>query len=331
MARIESNYFFEEQIPFSFQLNWQKSNFYDKKSLNRYGFSDFGISFLYHNYYDAELGKNYGLYGFMEFYLLKPKHNLKLSFRLSQGIAYNTNPYNKYSNPKNKFFGTHLLFPIDAFFYLRYPRIFDNWGLQIGLGIFHYSNGNLSSPNYGSNIPSFNFGINYDFRKNELITTKEKQKFDKYFHYYALMRFGINESDYIGSGRFPFYVPVFQIERALSYRNKINLGVELFLSYFLKEQIAYEADAEPELNVSKNTDFKRIGIYAEHEFCYDKFGINLGVGYYIYYPYHFETRFYNRLGIKYHISDKLAFAYSLKVHGINRAEAMEWGIYYKLF
>ncbi len=330
MARIESNYFFEEQIPVSFQLNLQKSNFLNKKSLSQYGFSDFGLSFLFHDYKDTELGVNYGLYAFMEYYLTKPVNRLKLSFRLSHGIAYNTKPYNKKNNPKNKFFGTHLLLPIDAFFYLKYPNIFNHWGLQVGLGIFHYSNGNLQSPNYGSNIPSFNFGINYDLSNTKIVTKKIKLHFDKKLHYTALFRTGLNESDYIDSGQFPFFIPGFQLEKSFSYRNKLILGTELFVSYFLKEQIAYEAVSMYEKELDNDTDFKRIGVFAEHEFFYGKFGIDLGIGYYVYYPYHFETRFYNRLGLKYYFSNKFALAYTLKVHGINRAEAFELGLYYRI-
>ena len=330
MARIESNYFFEDKIPFSFQLSYQKSNFYEQNSLNKFGFSDFGATFLYHNYKDKQLGKNYGLYIFMEYYLINPTRNLLFSFRLSQGIAYNTNPYDRFDNPKNKFFGTHLLLPIDAFLFLRYPKIIGNWGLQAGLGIFHYSNGNLQSPNYGSNIPSFNFGINYDFR-NAKILKKKKLSYNNDWHFNVFLRFGINESDYIDSGQYPFYIPGFKFEKHLSFRNKITFGSELFLSYFLKEQIAYESIAFPEYKINKNTDFKRIGVFAEHEFFYGKFGIGLSFGYYIYYPYHFETRFYNRLALNFYLSKKIGLSYSLKVHGINRAEAMELGISYNVF
>jgi len=75
---------------------------------------------------------------------------------------------------------------------------------------------------------------------------------------------------------------------------------------------------------------KRIGIFVDHEFYYGKFGINTSVGYYVYYPYKFESRIYNRLGVSYYFTDKLAAMYSIKVHDINRAEAIEFSLIYQI-
>ena len=330
LSRVESNYFFEENMPFSLQFNWQKSNFYSQKDLNRYGYTDFGVTFLLHHYNDNELGTNYGILAFMEFYLIKPIHKMSLSFRLSQGISYNTNPYDKQKNPKNYFFGTHLSMPINLFFYWRYPKIIDNFGAEIGLGIFHYSNGNLGSPNYGSNIPSINFGINYDLRKKVPHLKKQDFSFDKKWHSYGFIRFGINESDYVNSGKFPFFVPGFQLEKHINFRHKFSLGTEWFLSYFLKEQIAYEAEAYPEYNVDAATDFKRVGVYGSYEFYYKKFGLDFGLGYYIYYPYAFETRYYNRMMFKYYLKNNIILGGSLKFHALSRAEAFEFFVGYRI-
>jgi hypothetical protein len=330
LARIETNYLFEEKMPYSFQVNWQKANYYDKNQLSQFGYSDLGLTFLYHDFRDNELGKNYGIYAFMEYYLIKPVHKLQLSFRVSQGLAYNTNPYNKFHNSKNKLFGSHWLFPFDIALYLKIPKIYGYWGLQAGLAVFHYSNGNLQSPNYGANIPSLTLGVNYDMRRGKVLKDKPIPKIDKALHYVAFMRFGCNESDYYDSGIFPFFIPGFQVEKHLNFRHKFILGTELFLSYFLREQIRYEYYSIPEYHLDKIYDFKRLGVFFEHEFYYKSIGINTGIGYYIYYPYHFETRLYNRLGVKYYINRHWTALYSLKVHSINRAEAMEFGIMYRL-
>jgi len=329
LARIHSNYSFEEEMPFSFQLNWSKANYYNQNNLNRFGYTDFGISFLYHDFKDEQLGKNYGLYIFSDFYLTKPWHKFQLSFRAMMGLAYNTNPYDKVTNPKNRLFGEHLLFPFDIALYLKSPR-WANWRAEMGLGVFHYSDGNLQAPNYGANIPSVMFGLVYDQRNQQILKQKEKLPFNKKWQYTPFLRFGMNESDYKDSGVFPFFIPGFQVEKHLNYRHKISFGAELFLSYFLKEQISYEYHTMPELGLEKEYDFKRVGIFAEHEFYYGKFGLVMGVGYYVYYPYAFESRLYNRLGAKYYFNNKWSASYSIKVHDINRAEAIELGVYYRI-
>ena len=330
LARIVTNYWFEEKMPYSFQLNWHRSNYENQKRLNIFGYSDFGATFLYHDFRDNELGKNYGLYAFMEYYLNRPSHRLQLSFRVSQGIAYNTNPYNRQTNSKNKLFGSHLLFPIDVALYLKYPKIFGHWGWQMGLAIFHYSNGFLQSPNYGANIPSLTLGLNYDFRSNEVLSDKHFPDYEKKWQFLAFLRLGINESVYYDSGQRPFFVPGFQVEKHLSFRHKINFGAELYLSYFLREQIRYEYYSMSEYRLDKMYDFKRIGVFAEYEFFYQKLGINMGVGYHVYSPYPYRTKLYNRFGTKYYLSKHWIGLFSLKVYDINNAEAMEFGVMYRL-
>ncbi len=48
-------------------------------------------------------------------------------------------------------------------------------------------------------------------------------------------------------------------------------------------------------------------------------------GYYVYYPFEFESRNYIRLGFKRYFGDKIFGAITLKSHGF-RAEAVEFGI-----
>ena len=329
IARVEANYFFDKQMPLAFQLNWHKPNYFSQSKLNTYGYSDFGLTFLYHDFRDEKLGKNLGLYAFMDFYFWKPKDGFQMSFRASQGVAYNTHPYDRITNSKNKFFGSHWLFPFDIAVYLKSPKIYNYCRIQAGFGVFHYSNGNLQSPNYGANLPSLTLGLLYDGRKEKTLDKQAVKDYNHKWQFAGFLRFGANESDYYDSGVYPFFIPGFQVEKHLNYRHKLIFGAELFLSYFLKEQIRYEYYAVPEKHIDKIYDFKRIGVYAEHEFYYKKLGINLGVGYYVYYPYAFESRIYNRLGTKYYINKHWAAMYSVKVHDINRAEAMEFSLMYR--
>lgn len=328
IADFESPYLFDELMPYSFQISWQKPNYTTKRKLDIFGYSDIGLLFLYHDFRYDELGKNYGLYAFMEYYLLKPIHRLQLSFRLSHGISYNTKPYDRYDNSKNKLFGSNWLFPFSFGLNLKYPNIYERWGAQLGISVFHYSNGNLYSPNRGANIPSIVMGINYDLRSESVLLEKNNPSYDNSWQYLLFLRFGLNESDYYDSGLFPFFTPGFQLEKHLSFRHKVNFGTELFLSYFLREIIKYEYYVYPEFQLEKIVDFKRLGIFVGHEFFYQKFGIITDIGYYLYYPYQFESRYYSRVGLRYYISKNWLFSYNIKAHRFSRAEAIELGIMY---
>ena len=70
-----------------------------------YGYPDTGFSFVYQNMNNPTLGQNFGLYAHYNFYFFKRN----LQFRIGQGIAYNTNPYDKNTNFRNNAYGTHLL------------------------------------------------------------------------------------------------------------------------------------------------------------------------------------------------------------------------------
>jgi len=330
LSRVNTNYYFEESMPTSFQLSWQKSNYLDVNSLSKYGYADFGLTFLYHDFKDQTLGKNFGFYAFMEYYLWRPNKKWHLSTRISLGVAYNTNPYNKTYNQKNMLFGSHWLFPIDIGIWLKSPKILRRWRLQTGFSIFHYSNGNIQSPNYGANIPSASFGLIYDLKKDSVVLQKRKLPYSKNWQYVVFLRAGVNESDYTDSGVFPFYIPGFQVEKHLNYRHKLIIGTEFFMSYFLKELIRHEYRTMPEYHIQKIDDFKRLGVFLEHEFFYQKLGIDIGMGYYVYYPYHFESRYYNRLGVKYYYNKNFRLSYTIKTYGLNKAEAMEFSLMYKL-
>lgn len=63
--------------------------------------------------------------------------------------------------------------------------------------------------------------------------------------------------------------------------------------------ILYNAVAFPELpDTDARADHKRISLIVGHELDIDNFSIITQFGYYIYYPYKYETRYYERIGVK---------------------------------
>ena len=99
---------------------------------------------------------------------------------------------------------------------------------------------------------------------------------------------GINESDIIGAGQFPFYIFSGYADKRVSSKSAIQLGADVFFSNFLKELIRYQSISFPENNVAADTDFKRVGVFVGHELFINKLSIGTQLGYYVYYPYDFE-------------------------------------------
>lgn len=309
--------------PEGFIFSWNKKTFGDETWQQRYNYPDYGASFIYQDLKNDVLGHSYGIYGHYNFYFFKRN----VLFRVGQGLAYNTNPYDKYNNPKNVALGSHIL--SSTYFMLNYKKenLFNRVGFQTGLTLIHYSNANVKAPNTSINTVGVNVGLHYnlDDGSQEFIKDSDAKKITEPIKYNFAFRTGINQSDVIGSDQFPFYILSAYADKRLSHYSAIQFGTDVFFSNFLKEFIYYRSVAFPEDNLSGNEDHKRVGLFAGHELFVNKMSLITQLGYYVYYPFNFETRVYMRIGLKHYFGNKFFGSVTLKSHGA-RAEAVEFGV-----
>ena len=304
-------------------LSWNKKTFGNQAWEQRYNFPDYGFSFTYQNLKNDVLGNNFGLYAHYNFYFFKRN----LMFRVGQGLALTTNPYDKISNPKNIAFGSRFLSSTYVMLNYKKERIVNNIGFQAGLSIIHYSNANVKAPNTSINSITLNAGLTYNLldEEPEFIIPEDKGKFTQPIKYNVVFRSGINSSDIIGSGQFPFYILSAYADKRINYKSAFQFGTEIFFSNFLKELIKFNAVAFPARNEDGNADYKRIGLFVGHELFINKVSIVSQFGYYAYYPYDFEGRTYMRAGLKRYFGDKCFASVTVKAHGA-KAEAVELGV-----
>ena len=305
-------------------VSWNKKTFGEESWQQRYNYPDYGVSFSYQNLKNEELGNNYALYGHYNFYFL----NRALMFRIGQGIAFTTNPYDRESNPKNIAFGSKFMSSTYAMLQYKRDRIFDNFGVQAGLSLIHYSNANVKAPNTSINSITLSLGVTYDFNDEDpeyRYDLEDDKKYTEPVKYNVVFRSGVNESDVVGSGQFPFYIVSAYADKRINRKSAFQLGADLFFSNFLKELIYYNSVAFPNGDVDPDTDYKRVGVFAGHELFINKISILTQFGYYVYYPFDFEGRTYQRIGIKRYFGDKLFGALTLKTHAA-KAEAVELGV-----
>jgi len=309
--------------PNGFILGWNKRVSGDQPWHSRYNYPEFGASFVAQQFNTIELGSSYGLYAHYNFYFLKRR----LMLRLAQGISYATNPYNKLKNPKNIAFGSDLL--SGTYLMLNYarPQLFGAIGVQVGLTLLHLSNANIKAPNTSINTVAFNVGFTAALEPNQTLNQRPilDENFDKKTQFGFLFRTGINQSDVVGSSQFPFYIISAFAEKRLNAKSLIMVGAEYFNSKFLKEYIYYQSVAYPESNVSSDLDYNRVGIYVGHELLFGRFSIQTQLGYYVYAPFDFEGRVYNRIGLKHFVFSNWFVSATLKSHAA-KAEALEFSI-----
>lgn len=292
----------------------------------RYNYPDWGFSFLYQDFGNEFVGDNYSLFGHYSFYFL----NRKLQFRVAQGIAYNTNPFDIETNKKNNAFGSNLLSA--TYLLLNYKQqLTPQIHLQGGLTLTHYSNGNVRAPNSSLNTIAANVGVVYTPKDQEIpayIPSQSKDYKEPITFNFAL-RGGANESDRLGLGQHPFFIASAFVDKRISYKSTLQAGVDVFFSSFLKEQIEFEAIAFPNLGTQGDEDWKRVGIFIGHELRFGRVAFVTHLGYYVYYPYDFEGQVYQRVGLKRYFGEHFFGAVTVKTHGA-KAEAVEFGIGYRL-
>jgi hypothetical protein len=293
----------------------------------RYNYPDWGFTFIYQDLKNEALGKNYSLYAQYSFYFLK--RNLSLSF--GQGIAFATNPYDPETNFENNAFGSTLLSSTHIRFNYVRENLYKGIGVHAGFGVIHYSNANFKSPNSSTNTLYVNAGLSYMFDHINFPVlippgTWRSSNYSERIKYNVVLRMGINEADVNGLGQFPFYVISAFADKRINYKSSFQIGGDIFFTKFLKELIRYRSIAFPEDGLEGDEDYRRIGVFIGHELRFNRTAFVSQLGYYVYWPYKFENRIYNRLGFKrYFLNDKIFAAITLKAHWA-KAEGVEFGV-----
>jgi len=307
-------------------LKWNRKTFGKKLWEEYFNYPDVGVSLRYHNLKNNTLGNVYALYTHYNFYFLK--RHLVVSTGL--GMAYATHPYNRTDNYKNVAFGSSLL--SSTFLQLNYKKesLFKTpIGVQTGIEIAHYSNGNYKSPNASINVISATAGFTYNLKHEKAYTyvssVLDKKSFKEPMAYNLTFSSGINQSDIKGMKQYPFYIVAAYADKRIGRFSGFQFGAEVFFSKFLKEEIRYYSIAYPERKLDPNTDYKRVGIFVGHELWVNKMTFITQIGYYAYYPYAFEMRIYSRLGLKRYFGKRYFGMINLKLHAA-AAEAIEFGI-----
>jgi len=315
-----------QEHPSGFIASWNKKTYGFKNWEQRYNYPDYGVSLAYQNFHNPVLGENISVYAHYNFYFF----NRNLMFRIGQGLAHNSNPFHKETNFKNIAFGSTFMSSTYVMLNYKRERIINRFGLQAGFSLIHYSNANFKAPNNGTNTIALNLGITYNLTKEEpqyqnTLNKLQDKKFTEPIKYNIVLRGGVNESDIINSGQYPFYIVSAYADKRINRKSALQFGTDVFFSNFLKEYIRFRGIAFPEDNISGDEDYKRVGVFLGHELFINKTSLITQLGYYVYYPFDFEGRLYVRAGLKRYFGKRFFGALTLKSHGF-RAEALEFGI-----
>ncbi len=308
-------------------FSFQRKTYGNETWERLYNAPDYGVSFLYQDLDNEYLGESYALFAHYNFYFFKRL----FMFRVGQGAAYNTKIYDQDKNFRNVAYGTHLNSATYLLLNFKKEQIIGGLGVQAGLGVVHYSNGNSRAPNKSTNTLFLNAGITYNLDQETpeyIEKVKGEVRGGAPIGYGVILRGGINESDLVGSGRFPFYTLVAFVDKRFNKKNVLQFGTEVFFSKALKRYIEFRSVGGFNDGTTGDEDAKRVGIFVGHELLVNRISIPAQIGYYVYYPYEFEGQVYLRTGVQYYATKNIFGSLTVKSHAA-KAEAMEFSIGYR--
>lgn len=331
---IEANYFYGSILrhnkdisslitghPEGIVLSYNRKTYGLKEWERRYNYPDWGFTFAYQDLKNETLGDTYNFLAHYNFYFFKRK----LMWRMAQGFAVTTNPFDIETNVGNNAYGTRIISSTMIMLNYKQP-ISKRLSLQTGITFLHGSNGNLRSPNTSTNTSALNVGLAYLSEPvPDFIPRGPRERYTEPLHYNIVLRGGVNESDFVGLGREPFLIVSAYVDKVLSKKSTLVLGVDAFFSKFLQNEIEFLSVAFPQFGVTEDQDWKRVGVFVGHELRFNKMAFLTHIGYYAYYPYDFEGRFYQRIGAKRFFGKKYFGTIALKTH-FAKAEAIEFGV-----
>ncbi|MFD2783881.1 acyloxyacyl hydrolase [Hymenobacter rubripertinctus] len=292
-----------------------------------YRYPKVGLALTYYDYHNPVLGRSYAASVYMNKAFWRTARQ-EVSFRIGTGVGYFPVRFQA-TNHKNTIVSSRLNATIQA--RVEYDvALTEHLGLLLGVGLNHYSNGATTKPNFGINLPTVLLGLNYHQQRPfvPLSTDPAPEPAE-------LGRNFLDLSTSVGwkqrSDSDPAHYLVNSVTLAAGRRvnRKSNLvaGLEGFYDRSLiAQQRADERQAQsedPSYVSGPLDDVKKAGAYVGHELLFGRLAFVSHLGFYLYNPYKSNKFYYERLGLKYHFTNRLFGNVDLKVHR-GAADVIEW-------
>lgn len=318
---------FNAHVP-AFEINLSRSTFQKKGWEALYHYPSIGLSFFYTPFNNSEtLGHAIGLYPHINFPLLNSS-NQNIMFRIGMGMAYFNRKFHPTENYQNLAIGSSLNAMIHFMFDYRVQLNKKN-SLLLGLGLIHFSNGSITTPNYGLNLPMVSVAFSHAFKEEPQIQNATTYPL---FHYEKnndlrldiQTGYGIKEQNSIPSKVFQVFTQSLSLYKPLNKKSSIGIGFDFSWDESHKNMLL-EQGIEPATGLG----LAKYGSALNYELRLEKFALKFGLGTYLYTKEKTEGPIYEKLALNYLVSKNLYCSIELKAHAI-RAAYIAWGIGYQL-
>jgi len=296
-----------------------------------YGYPIIGISLWYSPLGGSEeIGSAIALYPFINFPIVQDQ-NQSLNFRLGCGLSFLTNYFNRIDNYKNFAIGSYI--NVAGSLFLEYRRKISKMiTLTGGIGLTHFSNGSVKTPNYGLNTITASVGFSsYLVRPNPQMNKKilpELYKFEfdgkRTLDFDVLVSLGVKDMSQQYGKSFMVYALYANLMKQVSWKSKFGVGFDL--TYDASDKYIFDWNGE---TYSTDIQFFKPGFNVAYQLVMGQLSFVFNFGYYIYNLEESEGSTYQRLSLKYLFSDKLFANIALNTNW-GKAEYIGFGIGYQL-
>ena len=318
---------FNAHIP-AFELSLLKSTTGKNNWKSLYNYPEVGISLFYTSFSRSDaLGNAFGVYPHINFPLLKTtKQNLK--FRIGLGLAYLDSKFHPTENYQNLAIGSSV--NALAHFMLNYQlRLNNKNSLSIAFSLIHFSNGSITTPNYGLNLPMASLSYSYQIIAGENGVSATALSL---FHYVKNKNlrldiqsgWGIKSQTNIFNKRFHILTQSFTLFKTINKKSSVGIGLDFSWDSSYEKLFLDEGLPPP-----SGLDFAKYAIAANYEMRLNKLAMKIGFGTYIYAKEKTEGPIYEKLALNYLFYKNIYASVELKAHAA-RAAYIAWGIGYQL-
>ncbi len=321
---------FRSHLP-AFEFSIQKATWGKHRWEAIYGYPLIGLSVWYSPMGGfPEIGSAVAVYPYINFPLIQDQKQ-SMNFRLGVGLAYLSNYYHPTENYKNFAIGSNI--NIVGSLYLEYRRKVSRMiTLSAGLGLTHFSNGAIRTPNYGLNIFTANIGITtYLSKPNPQLSKKmlpEVYKFEfdgkKTIDVDFGFSLGMKDMSQQYGERFMIYAIYANVFKQISWKSKFGLGLDL--TYDASDKFLLEWNGQ---TLDNNAELLKPGISAAYQLVISRLSFVFNFGVYLAGAERSEGDIYQRLTLRYLFTKNLFANIALNANW-GKAEYIGFGIGYQL-
>ena len=301
------------QRPFSIEADLFRQTNGKKEWEQVHNFPKVGYSFNYvHTDPTKPIGNCYSLVFYMGKDLLK-SNNLNIYYRIGGGPGFINRTFDLKTNHKNNIISSKFNYCLNGRVNIS-QKLYKQIYMNAGLGIIHFSNGNLKVPNLGINVPTVHIGLGFGKANTPKIIRDTLSPFKKENNLYVSVAGGLKQNypilgPYFGIGVFSIYGG-----RTVSRKSILQAGLEVFYDPSIQRTL------ERDLNAIQNSS---LGLLFGHELTFNKLSLLTQGGIYLYDPYKLYQPWYQRYGLKYYLCKELFLGVFLKSH-YGSADFVEW-------